>query len=289
MREPRPADWGFGMTICIAAFCHASKSLILACDSMVTTSDMSADPGAVKILPVSSQWMTMFAGNDISVVTPIMHRMDNVLLSSLDDVSGAFRVSFAAELMLRAQDVLMPLGFTVEEFKEHGLERLGADTFSRLLYQMENQQIEVEFLVAGFEEMRPYIFTVQHPGKVNHYSELGFWAIGSGQTAALGSLFNQKYQVRFLDENAAIYRVIEAKFNAENAVGVGERTILLILRPDGSRTVAKSEDIEMVRPIWDKTRTKTVPTEGLEKVNKLLEAAKTHPRRSASQKSEKAQ
>jgi hypothetical protein len=196
-------------------------------------------------------------------------------MSSLDSVMSAFRTAFAEELVLKSHAILMPLGYSLEEFKADGLKQLGPEAFARILYDIQQQQIDIEFLVAGFEKDEPYIFTVKSPGKIDHYQEIGFWAIGSGQTAALGSLFNQKFQVRFLEEEGAIYRVLEAKFNAENAVGVGPRTVLFIIRPDGTRIIPKTEDVESVRSAWDKTRTKLVPPEGIDKVKSLLAQART--------------
>ena len=287
--QGRPVDWGFGMTVCIAAYCHTSQNLILAADAMVTTVEMSADAAAVKILPVGLHWMTMYAGNDISSVTPILRRMDSSAANSLDAVTRGFQEAFAAELRLHAREVLAPLDYTLEQFKADGLQQLGSDAFSRLLYEVQQQVIDVEFLVAGFEKGDPFIFTVNNPGKIKHYSELGFWAIGSGQTAGIGSLFNQTFQIRFLPEEQAIYRVLEAKFNAENAAGVGRRTILVIVSPDGSRTAVKNEDIEELRPIWESTRTNIVPSAGIENVKKMLASAVTISKQSIVQTSEQEQ
>jgi hypothetical protein len=50
------------MTVCVAAFCADSGSLILASDTMVTTVDMSADAAAIKIRPIANRWMAMYSG-----------------------------------------------------------------------------------------------------------------------------------------------------------------------------------------------------------------------------------
>jgi len=274
--EPRPADWGAGMTVCIAAhnFKKDAECIICVTDAMVSTGDMSADTSARKIQIVAQGWNAMFAGDDMSDLAPIRDyvgkRLVNVGHIGLDEVTAAFVGAYKEQLKIKAEtEVLGTLGYTLEDFKAHGLEQLGTDAFGRLLYEIQQQTIDLTFLVAGFQGDEPHIFTVSSPGKLNHYSELGFWAIGSGQTQALGSLFNLKRRIRFMSREDALYRLCEAKFNAENALGVGNHTNVSLLEPNtDQRPITGAHDL---RPIWEKTRVNEVPTEATGVAGKMLE------------------
>jgi len=263
------------MTVCIAAHCSKENCLILASDFMVSTGDMSADFGAFKQKAIGSYWMAVFAGDDISSMTPIIKSVRRSLRDkedSLDNVTDAFVGAFAEELRLRTEnEILRPIGYSHQEFKKVGLAQLGPETFSRIFYEVQQQRLDLQFLVAGFENREPYIFTVTSPGKVTHYSELAFWAIGSGQTNALGSLFNSQTNARFQGRDAVIYRVCEAKFNAENAIGVGPETSLTILNEDGTRITPGFTAVRALRPIWEKTRTKVVPPEATKAIREILQ------------------
>jgi hypothetical protein len=108
----------------------------------------------------------------------------------------------------------------------------------------------------------PIFFSVTSPGKFTYYSQIGFWAIGSGETHALGSFFNSRNPLKALDRQSILYRVCEAKFNAENAVGVGETTCAMIVYPDGSRLTPTNDEIAGLKEVWKRTRILAVPTDG---------------------------
>jgi 20S proteasome alpha/beta subunit len=280
---PRPADWGVGMTVCIAAHCFESGSsrecIICATDAMISTGEMSADHSARKIQVIGDGWYAMFAGNDISCLSPIADHVENVISknnssgrASRDTVVNAFVDAYKQQLKLRAEsEVLTSIGYSLEEFKSNGLAQLGPDIFSRIFYDVESQVIDLTFLVAGFDRQENHhIFTVGSSGKVSYYSELGFWAIGSGQTQALGSLFNASRRPRFIGRAGALYRVCEAKFNAENALGVGPTTIVGIVDKDAARRFIFPNELEPLRPIWEKTRVVEVPPEAIKAATAML-------------------
>ena len=265
------------MTVCIAANCYPEKCMVLAADTMVTTMDMSSDFVSVKSRGIGEKWMALFAGNDISCVDPIITEVrEQCALTgcrdTLPEVRDAFIRAFQRQLRLKSEnEVLKPIGYSLNEFKKLGLSQLGPENFSRFLYQMEQKSIDVEFLVAGFDK-NAHIFTVTSPGKISDFSPVGFWAIGSGQTNALGSLFNCQGALFASDISTTIYRVCEAKFSAEGATGVGKTTILTILRNDGERWNTFKE-IDSIRPIWEKTRVIKVPGDAKSKAEELWKTA----------------
>jgi hypothetical protein len=262
------------MTVCVCSHCSQSNTLLFASDSMISTTDMSSDNMAFKFRGIGGHWIAMFAGNDISSITPILRDVMAYLAlrpDTLDNVQAAFITSFQRLLTDKAEnEVLRPLGYTMEEFKQAGLQQLGPDHFSRLLFEIQQLRIDVEFLVGGFEDEKPYIFTVSPPGKVADYSPVGFWAIGSGQTNALGSIFNAGGLSRFQDLPTNLYRICEAKFNAENAVGVGKTTFVSVLEKTGRRYSIAAPAIETLRPHWEKTRVVNVANDATNKASEIL-------------------
>jgi ATP-dependent protease HslVU (ClpYQ) peptidase subunit len=275
--EPRPADWSIGMTVCITSHCFRENCLVFATDTMITTADTSSDFAALKTRPVASTWMAMFAGNDITSVAPILEEVEN-LLADQDETSAnvrkAFTDAFQKELRTKSEnELLQPLGYDLQEFNRVGLNQLGAENFTRLLYQIQEQSLDIEFLVAGFHDRKPHIFTVSSPGTIADYTAVGFWAIGAGQTNALGSMFNS--QALFAaDIETTLYRVCEAKFNGENAAGVGKKTVVTVLAADGVRR-SLLQEIEEFRSPWEKTRVKEVPADGMVVAEKIWNNFKT--------------
>lgn len=280
--EPRPSDWDAGMTVCIAAHCYESKKpnedcIICVTDTLVSTGDMSADLTVRKLQPIGKHWMVMFAGEEISYITPMLSHVRRTLRGGqefMNNVRDAFVSAYKEQLRIKAEDeILATIGYTLEEFRKSGLQELGSDIFSRLFYEIQQQTIGVTFMVAGYVNERPIIFTVESPGTVKYYDELGFWSIGSGQTNALGSIFNSRRRVRFMNRAEAVYRVCEAKFNAENADGVGSNTALGLIYPDGSRSVLGAGAANELKPIWESTRTFIVPDPAQEKAKEILARA----------------
>jgi len=263
IQKPSPADWGIGMTVCIAAHCATDKCIVLASDMMISTVDMSADLAAMKMYPIGRHWVAQFAGDDTSQITALLNDLRDDMgheSETLAFVSNTFTAAYAVRLRRKIETgILGPIGYTFEEFKEHGLAQLGQEAFSRVFYDIQQQRLELEILVSGFHGDQPHIFAIRTPGKVTYYSQLGFWAIGSGETHALGSFFNARNPLSALDRSSTLYRVCEAKFNAENAVGVGSATSVMIVYPDGSRLNPSFDEIEALKREWQRTRVMTVP------------------------------
>jgi hypothetical protein len=273
IRGSCPADWGIGMTVCIAAHCFTENCIALTSDTMITTRDTSSDFTSVKTEPVGRTWIAMFAGNDITSVGLIFAEVHRLLHEANDDdtaanVRTAFTIAFQTELRKKSEnEILQPLGYSLKEFKEVGLVQLGPEHFSRLVYQIQEQSLDLEFLVAGFDGGNAHIFTVTSPGTIADYTAVGFWAIGVGQTNALGSLFNSQ-SMFVADMETTIYRLCEAKFNGENAAGVGKKTVLTILASDGNRRSLLRE-VDDLRAPWEATRALKVPEDGWTKASEI--------------------
>jgi hypothetical protein len=75
LRSGGPADWGVGMTLCVAAVCNERKSIVAVSDRAVSLGYFSTDAGTIKIEPISVRWMAMFAARDFTPVPFIIERV----------------------------------------------------------------------------------------------------------------------------------------------------------------------------------------------------------------------
>lgn len=257
--DPRPADWGFGMTVCIAAI--SQDNVILASDKMISMGFTSVDDVADKCEVLSHRWHGMMAGDDVSPLIPILEKIHRAPASTGDTLAGiAGLVSTAFQEQrdqMAEESILRPLLLDRKTFLERGREVLYESEHDLILERLKHFNLDCQLLVAGFDDDQlserprtPHIFTVTSPGKCTYYDKLGFWTIGSGQNSALSSLFASRYKVSD-DLPACIYNVIAAKFTAETAPGVGKETFVTILGDRGRKiSFLSGEKIDSYKTKW---------------------------------------
>jgi len=221
------------VTLCLASFARENKYIVGICDTMISSDDWSGDKMAMKARPLPNDWCVMTAGNQ-SAATPILESVVASLLGSSDKGLKAtvdcFQEAFRHQLHARIAQILMPYGMTLENYHHIG-PALGSN-FQRILLEMSTASVDATFLVFGYDgEKMPHIFTIKDKGEVEYFDLSGFWAIGSGQTAALGSLFSKSHS-RFYAYKRVLLNVCEAKFAAEAAPGVGRGSFVVVIHPD---------------------------------------------------------
>jgi 20S proteasome alpha/beta subunit len=238
LKTPAPADWGIGMTICITAICEApgDEAIITACDKMVSMGGyVSGEKNVRKIDPILYNWTLMFAANDISPSTPVVNEILGYLTPrTLHEVADIVKRAYKNQRNRQIEDdILQPVGFSLNSFLSDGKAQLSERTYERIFDRIESYDLGIEFLVQGYdsEKNNPHIFTVANPGKCNFYDKVGFWAIGSGQHEAIASLFATEYR-KFDALATCVAKILVAKFMAESSVGVGKETWLLVARKD---------------------------------------------------------
>jgi hypothetical protein len=266
------------MTVCIAAICDNGNSIAVAMDRMLSTSFTSGDI-AKKGMFIHKSWMAMYAANDLGRVGPTMEyaysriqrgkEEENETLSG-DRISSWFAEkalceAFQYELNMEStRRVLAPYGLTRTEFLHRGLSMFGPVGFSDLRREIESVRLDMEFLLIGFAENgEARIFHVCHsqtgPGLTSSSLTLaGFWAIESGAPNAIGSLMLHEHTAD-TPHPLGVYRVCEAKFLAERAAGVGEKTMVAVFRKDGKIGYVPNSLIQHVRSQWKKISKPRVP------------------------------
>lgn len=285
LRLVRPADWGLGMTVCIAGMANVGKSIVLACDSMISTGEVSGDQVAFKLYPLAAPavWWAMIAGDEITQVWPVIQEANNRLLAISADsltseaVGRAFADSYQWVRRSYAQDrVLSPFGITMEEFRSDG-QRIFGDTYREVAADLMRVDLGCEFLLAGFDrDGDGHILTVGNPGVVRNYDPVGFWAIGSGAPSALSMLFF--HSVRYVLPLAnVLYHVCEAKIMAESAFGVGKHTTVKVLACDSPMDAKElSQDfITNVRNAWEHDGKPHLDSRALQRIENELKKPST--------------
>ena len=277
LEEPRPSDWGVGMTVCIAVLCDWMKGIVSVSDHMLGTEDFTADNLAIKIDSLTSEWKIMFAANDLSSVVPVIEEASKNLLPytsqrDLDEVATVCQTAFLRQIRRRADsEILNRYGLNVDSFIERGLKKLGTSLFRDLAQEIKAIKLDCQFLIYGFDSSGDgHIFSLQDPGEIKYWDKAGMWAIGSGKYNALSSLFFNSCS--FLPPaTSAIYHACEAKFMCESSPGVGKRTFVTFLRHGYKERYLDMREISAIRLSWNAHGRPKMPPDIDEKIGKMLE------------------
>ena len=152
--------------------------------------------------------------------------------ASIANVQDAIRTAFARKRMEEAESLyLTPIGWDITRFNNEGSQQL--PDFEQIKAKVNDYALNIQLLVAGFDGEKGYIFSLHGYGDkrgLPQRSDIpGFDAIGSGSTVALFMLYYRDMSPG-TGVREAIYYVLEAKYFAEQASGVGASTDLFIAR-----------------------------------------------------------
>jgi hypothetical protein len=262
------------MTLCIAAVALKEMQIVTISDQMLSTETMSIESESLKfgVREGPNRWISLFAGDPTIAqsVVRCAHKALTGTLTTTDEEASSYQNGFKEELKKKIEDtVLSPYGWSLEKFLRDGLKSFGENIFAQILNQINNVELETDFVVAGFDEKGvPEIFSITDPGIREFHRMLGFHAIGCGATLANASLmsnFNGDAPIEHI-----IYRLAEAKFRAEKAPGVGKNTVVTIHGKQGEIKVISPEDVEQVRSLWNSKGNPPVPTEAKSIIKPLM-------------------
>ena len=235
IRKPSQSDWGIGMTVCIATLCEMGRQVVSVSDHKLSMGQFSADGMALKNDLIHHNWSAMWA-NDVSYVPAILGCVAKQLKREEEyewlEVATAFANAHAAILRSEINNcILANSGYTRESFYRTGKGTLTPSAFNALHRRITDLSLNADFLVYGFDANGDgHIFTFEN-GRTKSCDKAGMWAIGSGDYSALSTLFFAAKQYRFNQNkplSEALYVALAAKFMAESAEGVGERTFLVV-------------------------------------------------------------
>jgi len=227
------------MTICIAAICQQRSSLVLASDSMLTSSALSIqfEHPTKKMARLSDSCIALTAGDALAhteLFNAVQGQVARLKAPSIPEIVSRIKECYQAmregEILER---ILNPSGFRgFEEFyNAHRI--LHSDVIFTKQSQIDNYDYGLEILVAGVSgDNIAHIYGISNPGTSQCFDAIGFHAIGSGLPHAMTTLIGRGcYQETPLKE--ALLIVYEAKKMAEKAPGVGANiTDLCIMSPE---------------------------------------------------------
>jgi hypothetical protein len=270
------ADFGFDVTICIAAATKSGMAdghIVTVSDRMISATDDSVQATeALKARKISKTWALMFEG-DGNLFLPIVAEIKKKF-GDFDKVHDFATVqSTVCEVYRTMLDIqcsseyLSRYGLaSISEFRKFGLSNFG-EKFYDICKWIDGYDLRINILIYGFDQNGlPHIFDISNPGVVTNHDLLGYAAIGSGETMAMASL--RRKQLPY-DLNKVVYRLLEAKFSAETASGVGESTTLFTMRSDGKDKSIGYGSIGEIKKIW-KRELEREPDDALDIISKLV-------------------
>ncbi len=121
----------------------------------------------------------------------------------------------------------------------------------------------VDFLVYGYsgDTRSPSLFEINGKGRIIDHMALGYAVTGSGYWMSSASLRRKPLDIDF---ESRLYRLLEAKFSAETASGVGRKaTTVTFKRQDQHDYILPQEIVEKFRTIWDAKMREPEPLDAL--------------------------
>jgi hypothetical protein len=255
------------MTVCIAAIASNSETdeeyIVTASDRMLATQEFSGDDIAIKSTFIAKEWGLMYAAEDVSYVTPISCNTRAMLYPKrlhvhADEVAGTLAMAYQRQIEQEATaKYLSRYRLTMREFLKNGAKLFPQAQYEDMHREIRNLRLGCEFLAYGFDDS-PHIFRVIEPGKIVYEDESGFAAIGSGWYSAVSTLFFHGVNTS-MELWEVVYHVLEAKFMAESAPGIGVETSCQILNQDGTFTSVFDSAIDEIRRVWTRSGMPRVP------------------------------
>jgi len=267
------------MTIAIAAVTGSGEHIVTTSDRMISYEGgviQAADEGALKSRKIAKKWGAMFAAENINLFLPIVlaaqeylkardneeHDLHVVQDAMVTAYSNSFDAEFTSRFLNRYNLA------SISAFRNTGLAQFGADRFQLICERIDQFDLGITLVVYGFDgQKRPHIFQVSNPGTITNHDLLQEAVIGSGFYMATASLRRKRPPY---DLNEMIYRLLEAKFSAETAPGVGKSTVLFTMSVDGKDGSIGIGSIEKIRTIWAKTLQEPPPQEAMKIIQTLF-------------------
>lgn len=227
------------MTICIAAICEQSSSLILTTDSMLTNEVLSIqfEHPMRKMTYLAESCIALTAGDALAhtelfnmVQREITKLKAPSVLEIVDHIKECYQRIRKSEIK---EKILNPRGFNGFEDFYQAQRVLAPDILLMIQSEIDRYDYGLEILVAGISQGIAHIYGISDPGTSKCFDAIGFHAIGSGLPHAINTLIARGcHQGISLQE--ALLIVYEAKKMAEKAPGVGANiTDICIMTPKG--------------------------------------------------------
>jgi hypothetical protein len=268
---------GLEVTIAIVALTAPYGHFVCVSDQMISHDDiLPADESAlIKSLQISKNWSVTFSANKIERVLPLLDMVSGKMERDAGTLAGEapqlqeYFTSSISETIQRDffNRRLARYGYRdIEVFRRQGRDELG-DHFFELCRELDEAELGAEFIVYGYDQTNtPRLFEVTGKGEVIDRMALRYAVVGSGYWMASASL---KRKPLAIDFDSMVYRLLEAKFSAETASGVGRRTTVKFKRPDQHDFTLWPGQIEEIRAVWEGIQRHPEPQQAVEAIGKV--------------------
>jgi hypothetical protein len=267
--------WGFDVTVCIAAITGSGEHIVTASDRMISYNGVipAGDDAALKSRTIAKAWGLMFAG-EVDLFLPILNSIGNNI-----DPASEYDLQSVQNAVCGAYSKIFDEYFTskylsryridgIATFRTLGLTQFGQERFSQICDQIDSFDLGIEVLGYGFDTNgRAHIFQVSNPGQIVNHDLLGYGVVGSGYWMATAALMRKKLPYNL---NAMAYRLLDAKFSAETAPGVGRSTTLFSHDRNGKTKSIGYGSLDKIKAIWEATLKTPEPDEALQMISALL-------------------
>jgi hypothetical protein len=139
--------------------------------------------------------------------------------------------------------------------------------------------LSLRFLITGFDKYgKGHILVAGGDEPPTDYTQLGFFAIGSGANAALSSLLFHKSRKRMsseMSEGVCAYLLCEAKFMSEPG-DVGRATFVALMEPPKDQNNIEPKfvtDVDAIREIWEAEGAPCLPNSTNARISKLIRSS----------------
>lgn len=270
--RPQPPKRVASMTVCITAIAER-KYLVYATDRMVSL-ELSIDDGIHKAAMFHDEWASLLSANDITNFVPVIDRACQLFAGRPNTLKAAGDVLVEAYAEERAERwerrILAPLGVSMGDFLRNGKDWFTPTERAEIRQRLENEMIDCEMLASGFDqEGEPHVFTMDSRAVPINFDKPGFWAIGTGGSAArtLLAFYGQSVGTPL---SQTIYNVCAAKFMGEKAEGVGRETFFFIREKGSSAVILPYFLIPLLRDYWEKEGKPRIPQTAVQKVESCI-------------------
>ena len=283
---PRPADWGFKVSVCIAVICEGGKKIVCVTDNKVSFEDFSAENAVWKSYPIADRWTALYAGSDVEHAMPIIRAAGKTSLEmprklnrrlTPDEVIFNLEEAYTERLQSHVErKFLRKHGFDTESFTKSGKLKMTQDVYAKISEKIAKTEFSLVFLACGFDEDgEAHLFVVNGDGASGDFEALGYYSIGSGAPAALSVLSFHRSRNElsiFSSVDEAAYVALSAKFMAESQGAVGTSTVVQIMSNESGRRneYISSAGIDAVRKLWNAKGSPRLPKEAGTLVSKLI-------------------
>ena len=233
------------MTVCIAAVCNIGPDrpayVVAASDRMITIGDIEYEPDQTKAVELGTKTIGLLAG-DMQVHAAIIPKTMDALKElvsgrdpprlTVEEIAEAYAKQFAYyRRTLAEREILVPRGMDFERFA-----RLQATLphyqVKELDARIATHVLDASAIIAGLDHTGASIYVIRDPGVAESFNTPFFACIGTGRDIAATQFMVAKYEKRWRLADA-LWLTFSAKARAEVAGGVGPKTDLIAIGPEG--------------------------------------------------------